>query len=134
MPFREQATECVTCHVPMQQAHTSAGHELATCERCGGAWMEVADFLAELRRAQPALAVEELMEHNDGSPRRPCPRCGETMSIVWLDYLQLDQCEPHGVWFDRGELDRALRGEVVPPEVKELLKDAARRHAGRKRR
>ena len=39
------------------------------------------------------------MVHNDGTPRRPCPRCGE--------------------------LDRALHGDVVPPEIKGVLKRAA---------
>ena len=36
------------------------------------------------------------------------------MSIAWLEYLKLEQCMDHGVWFDRGELDRALAGDTRP--------------------
>ena len=93
--------------------------------------MEVGAFLADLRAAQPKHVVDELMEHNDGTPRRPCPRCGETMSIVWLEFLQLDQCAPHGVWFDGGELERAFKGEWVPAEVKAALARAERLGKGR---
>src|SRR5512143_1941211 len=115
MVFRDDATTCVQCKTPMARATTSRGHDLEQCDRCGGAWMATDDFLAELHAAQPARRIDELMEHNDGTPRRPCPRCGERMSIAWLELLQLDQCAAHGVWFDRGELDRALAGDVMPP-------------------
>jgi Zn-finger nucleic acid-binding protein len=124
MVFRVAATTCLNCGTPMELAETATGHALEICDGCGSAWMEVATFLADLRDAQPALAVDELVEHNDGTPRRPCPRCGVKMSIVWLEFLQLDQCDAHGVWFDRGELQRSLRGEVVPPEAAAVLKRA----------
>jgi Zn-finger nucleic acid-binding protein len=52
------------------------------------------------------------MVHNDGTPRRPCPECGATMDIAWIDLLQLDQCEKHGIWFDPGEFRRALDYDV----------------------
>jgi Zn-finger nucleic acid-binding protein len=111
----------------MEEAETNTGHDLEVCDRCGGSWMEVASFLADLRRAQPRLAVDELMEHNDGTPRRPCPVCKEPMAIVWIEFLQLDQCQHHGVWFDPGELERAFKGDVVPPDVREALKQAWQR-------
>ena len=94
--------------------------------------MEVPTFLAELRHAQPKHAVDELLEHNDGTPRRPCPRCAEPMAIVWLEFLQLDQCAEHGVWLDRGELDRALRGDFVPKAIAEQLEKARKRKPPRK--
>jgi Zn-finger nucleic acid-binding protein len=133
MTFREAETMCIQCRVPMARTTSAGGHDLATCERCGGAWMDVADFLAELRAAQPKLAFDELMEHNDGTPRRPCPRCGEIMSIVWLEFLQLDQCAAHGVWFDRGELERALAGDVVPAEVAKVLRRAEKHRPAKTR-
>jgi Zn-finger nucleic acid-binding protein len=124
MVFREAATTCLSCGTPMTRSETATGHAIEICDGCGGAWMEVAAFLADLRDAQPGRAVDELLEHNDGTPRRPCPRCGEKMAIAWLEFLQLDQCAAHGVWFDRGELDRALRGDVVPPVVAAVLRRA----------
>ena len=131
MVFRESPTTCLVCGIPMERAETLAGHDLESCDHCGGAWMEVAAFLADLRDAQPRLAVDELVEHNDGTPRRPCPRCGEKMAIVWLEFLQLDQCDAHGVWFDRGRLERSLRGEVVPPEAAAVLRRARQRPKAR---
>jgi Zn-finger nucleic acid-binding protein len=118
----------------MTAAQTSTGHDLEVCDQCGGAWMELASFLADLKRAQPQHRVDELMEHNDGTPRRPCPRCGDTMSIVWLEFLQLDQCEPHGVWFDGGELERAFQGDWVPADVKAALEGAERQEVARRER
>jgi Zn-finger nucleic acid-binding protein len=123
MVFRAPTMSCLACRVPMELAETVAGHELELCGRCGAAWMDVAEFLAELREAQPRLALDELLEHDDG----PCPRCGERMAIVWLDFLRLEQCGPHGIWFDGGELDRALAGDVVPAEVAPVLEEARRR-------
>jgi Zn-finger nucleic acid-binding protein len=111
----------------MEEAETNTGHDLEICDRCGGAWMEAAPFLADLRRAQPRLAADELMEHNDGTPRRRCPVCTVPMAIVWVEYLQLDHCREHGVWFDPGELDRALAGDVVPAEIRAVLDEAQRR-------
>ena len=45
--------------------------EIGTAEECGGWFLDEPAFLAMLRKAQPKHDVEELMEHNDGSPRRP---------------------------------------------------------------
>jgi Zn-finger nucleic acid-binding protein len=132
MAFREQVTTCVICQVPMSAAQTATGHDFEVCDRCGSAWMDVGAFLADLRKAQPGHHIDELMEHNDGTPRRPCPRCGETMSIVWLEFLQLDQCEPHGVWFDGGELERAFKGDWVPAQVQAALAQAETREAQRR--
>lgn len=53
----------------------------------------------------------ELLVHNDGSERRRCPICVEDMEIAWMLFLQMDRCEDHGIWFDPGELDRALAGD-----------------------
>lgn len=115
-PMREQALTCVECGGALV-ARASDGRHWARCDACGGVWMETAQFLSLLREAVPDKAVDELMVHNDGSPRHPCPVCAESMDLAWLDFLCVDQCERHGVWFERGELEKALRwqvgGEVV---------------------
>jgi Zn-finger nucleic acid-binding protein len=126
MTYRRMETQCITCKVPMVEERTPYGGSYDRCPTCASIWMEVAVFLDLLHREQPKLKVEELMEHNDGTPRRPCPRCGEKMSIAWLEILQLDQCLEHGVWFDQGELDRARKGRVkakgLPRPPKEGVK------------
>jgi Zn-finger nucleic acid-binding protein len=110
-PFRSVTLVCPGCR---PRATLLAEDKGARCAACGGWFLDEGVLLARIREAQPSHPVEELLEHNDGSPRRPCPQCGERMSIVWLEYLQLEQCPEHGVWFDRGELDRALAGDTAP--------------------
>jgi hypothetical protein len=112
--FRETVISCLKCGSPMVDERFESGQAYEHCHGCGAAWMETPAFLSLLRHAHPSFAFDELMEHDDGSEHRPCPRCGERMAIVWIDLLQLDQCAAHGVWFDAGELGRALRGDVVP--------------------
>ena len=112
--YRDAVISCLKCGAPMVGERFDSGHGFEHCHGCGAAWMDTAEFLALLRHAHPAFGFDELMEHDDGSEHRRCPRCGETMAIVWIDLLQLDQCAAHGVWFDAGELGRALRGEVMP--------------------
>src|SRR5262249_49366946 len=52
---------------------------------------------------------------------RPCPHCGELMDLAWIDFLQLDQCEEHGVWLDPGELKRALSSAKPDSQLKSWL-------------
>jgi Zn-finger nucleic acid-binding protein len=42
------------------------------------------------------------------SGERPCPVCKEALGSKLDRGISLDVCEQHGVWFDRGELDRLL--------------------------
>jgi len=49
------------------------------------------------------------------------------MEIAWLDFLQLDQCADHGIWFDAGELDRALKNQTGLKQVKDLIKRAPKK-------
>ena len=36
---------------------------------------------------------------------RPCPVCGQQMSLARRGKIEIDVCEPHGVWLDHGELE-----------------------------
>ena len=38
----------------------------------------------------------------------PCPACSEPMGTWSLFKVQIDRCEPHGVWFDPDELAQVL--------------------------
>jgi len=125
--YREITVQCVACGIPLREVEIERGLTLSRCPQCGGAWMDVDEFLALLRAHQPRLALDELPAQNDGTPRRPCPRCGARMDIAWLEYLQLDQCEDHGVWFDPGELDRALAGDTRPRELAKILQGKPKR-------
>ena len=109
---------CVSCGAGLE---THAGFE--RCPKCGGVWMSEAALLSRMRAAPRAQRLDELMVHNDGTPRRPCPHCGRDMEIAWIDFLQLDRCEVDGVWLDAGELERALRSKDAVPAT--TLRDLA---------
>jgi Zn-finger nucleic acid-binding protein len=125
MHYREVSLSCVRCSAPLVERRVEGGHALGLCEQCGGAWMRADEFLVMLREHQPRLALDELPELDDGTPRRPCPSCGAKMAIAWLELMRLDQCEAHGVWFDPGELDRALDGNTRPRELAPLFEPRA---------
>jgi len=37
--------------------------------------------------------------------KRPCPVCGEKMELVERNKTEIEVCEAHGVWLDKGELE-----------------------------
>jgi Zn-finger nucleic acid-binding protein len=72
----------------------------------------------------PAEASELAQRVSENAARRvstdatdlPCPVCGETLkrtrvAQAWLD---VDICERHGTWFDRGEIARVARAMTQP--------------------
>src|SRR5690349_20185811 len=116
MPYRDAAHRCLSCDTALE--HTRSEHcSYETCPRCGGNWIAERPFLWMLRATPTAQRPDVLLEHNDGSPRRRCLHCGELMNIVWIDWLQLDRCEPHGIWLDPGELERALHSRTDMPKI-----------------
>lgn len=66
--------------------------------------------LARVKDAAPEVSVHantDLVADGD----RPCPICGSTMLMSARDSIVIDVCEEHGVWLDRGELERILHSE-----------------------
>lgn len=120
MIYRGLDHRCVACATPLV-ADRVRGASCERCPRCCGIWIATEHFLALLAATPTAQRLGELMVHNDGSPRRDCPHCGRVMDLAWIDFLQLDQCEEHGVWLDAGELDKALASAQPNPELKALL-------------
>lgn len=39
---------------------------------------------------------------------RPCPICGATMIVERKEGVQIDVCEAHGIWLDKGELPQLV--------------------------
>lgn len=50
-----------------------------------------------------AVPVEEVREGE-----RRCPVCGGPMQVRTMDNVRIDVCDFHGVWLDRGELEKLL--------------------------
>lgn len=123
MTYRRVHRFCPSCRTELTEVGET--EPWYTCPDCAGLWLSEREFFRNFKRAQPKRKVDELLVHNDGSPRRPCPTCNELMDLAWLDFLQLDQCVGHGIWFDAGELDRALRNDTGLREVQEAVKASA---------
>jgi Zn-finger nucleic acid-binding protein len=126
MPYRGEELVCPGCHVPLV-AVAAVGQPAHRCDRCRGIWMAERALLRLIAESPDAQPIDELMEHNDGSPRRSCAQCGATMNLAWIDFLQLDRCEAeHGVWLDDGELARVLTSRLEAlssSQQQELMRD-----------
>lgn len=61
----------------------------------------------------------EMMTRRWPSTRR-CPTCGALMGAHELGGVPVDWCVTHGVWFDREELDRALRGACYEEHAEDV--------------
>jgi Zn-finger nucleic acid-binding protein len=120
MTYRDIEHRCLDCGTQLEYA-SIGGAQCERCPACRGMWFEPATFLSLLARTPTAQHLDELLVHNDGSPRRPCLHCGDKMDIAWIDFLKLDQCSDHGVWLDPGELDQALASAEPSEELERLL-------------
>ena len=84
-----------------------------TCEICTGSFVEnaaLAQMIAELTGA-----LWEPPAPSSVAGTRACPACGDTMMVESMEEVAIDRCSPHGVWFDRGELETALAAAGKPP-------------------
>ena len=130
MFYRSQSVPCPVCAGTLQH-NDELGVDCLRCPECFGAWIEDDAFFSALRRRHPEARVTEVMVHNDGSPRIVCPFCSQKMDIGWLDFLQVDSCAEHGLWFEDAELERALAYEIGQDVVALVKKRAARRRNAR---
>ncbi len=91
--------QCIVC------AETMTGDDRIMRCACGGAW---ATDVAITQLAAAKGAMSALQWRDREGDHRPCPACAAPMRNVWLDDVELDRCDAHGVWFDVGELEDAI--------------------------
>lgn len=112
MSYRVAQMTCPSCRVDLIDVELME-HPLLRCPRCLGLLIEPSVVRELFHDASKAAGRErdmpELMEHEFGDPPRPCAICGEPMRREFYDWLQLDECEAHGIWFDDGELDELIQ-------------------------
>lgn len=107
---------CPVCRVPISRVPYE-GVKVFNCGQCGGNWLtnlQVEHILAT-REVQMPAAVQEKMaalaEESNSAKALLCISCSCTMKKEGFRFwpeLQLDHCPKcHGVWFDRGELEKA---------------------------
>jgi Zn-finger nucleic acid-binding protein len=114
----ETALACPRCREPMQALRlgTTTARE---CAGCGGLWLDPASLQRlSIAREQRATVVEVLVRRvptlatpPDVVRYVPCPCCSKLMNrqnFAKSSGVVLDVCATHGVWLDRGELERVL--------------------------
>jgi len=114
----ETPLACPRCREPLQALRLGAT-TVRECAACGGLWLdpeslqklsdgreERADVVSALASRTPTvLATPDVVRYV------PCPRCAKLMNrrnFAQSSGVVLDVCAKHGVWLDRGELERVL--------------------------
>jgi len=93
------------------------GIEIDWCLDCRGLWFDEGELELLGEKSGRHLEAEDMgrrrgdrVEHGD----RKCPRCRKKMERLLLDLpgdatIELDRCNAHGFWLDRGELGGIIR-------------------------
>jgi Zn-finger nucleic acid-binding protein len=114
----DKALQCPRCREDMQALRL--GSVIAReCAQCGGLWLDpeslqaLANAREESAGVVSALAARVPLDTASPDVVRyiPCPRCDKLMNrsnFARSSGVILDVCKSHGVWLDRGELQRVL--------------------------
>ena len=82
------------------------------CDAGDGVFVEYPALEAML--AEMANAPWETPPPTGASGTKACPACTRPMSEQDIEAVQVDRCVEHGIWFDSGELERALQHTGEP--------------------
>lgn len=121
MTYRDTFAKCPRCGVDLVDARDARG-----CRTCGGLWLQEAVFHEMVTVMLPPRPLSRLalaVIDRRGEPIA-CPECGTTMDQVGIQEVVVDRCtKQHGLWFDKKELELALRriaDPKVPPPLEEI--------------
>ena len=114
----EKPLKCPRCREDMQALRLGSV-TARECAQCGGLWLDPASLQAlATAREEGAGVVSALaarVPQNTTPPDVvryvPCPRCDKLMNrsnFARSSGVILDVCKAHGVWLDRGELQRVI--------------------------
>lgn len=108
---------CPRCKESLQALRLGAT-TVRECAACGGLWLDPATLQALCdAREEHAGVVSTLAARVPTQPAPdtvryiPCPRCAKLMNRVNFaraSGVVMDVCKAHGVWLDRGELQRVV--------------------------
>lgn len=114
----ETPLECPRCAESLQTLRLGST-TVRECAACGGLWVDPASLqaLCDTREANAGIASElaSRVPTQAATPDTvryiPCPRCAKLMNRVNFaktSGVVMDVCKAHGVWLDRGELQRVV--------------------------
>jgi pSer/pThr/pTyr-binding forkhead associated (FHA) protein/Zn-finger nucleic acid-binding protein len=118
--YRDSFENCPRCGVALVDARAARG-----CEQCGGLWVEepvLSEMVLTMLPPQPHGRLLLAVLQRAGE-KLPCPTCGDAMHPTEIHGVELDRCPKHGIWFDKPELEEALR-RVADPALPPPLADA----------
>lgn len=86
--------------------------EIDYCGKCEGIWLDSGELEALLAREERSDSLLATLRPRGGRVwRRRCPVCSKRLKKVFIGNVApvpLDQCPLHGLWFDRGELEKVM--------------------------
>lgn len=101
--YRDEYERCPRCRVELVDSGA-----VRSCSSCRGQWASQATLLEmALTMTFPDRPRLHWVEHKRDETLA-CPSCGAGMRTVRSGRVELDECKPHGVWFDRDELEHVL--------------------------
>jgi len=114
----DKPLKCPRCREEMQ-ALRLGGVTAHECARCGGLWLDPESLQRLANAREEGAGVISTLAARvplDAAPPDvvryiPCPRCEKLMNrsnFARSSGVILDVCKSHGVWLDRGELQRVL--------------------------
>lgn len=110
---KRRSPVCPRCHVSLTH-YAYRNRDLDMCSHCGGVWLDRGEF-TDLTRESDVYQNQAAPKGHVRGPIRdsiqyiPCVRCGTLMNrknFARISGVIIDECRPHGVWLDGGELER----------------------------
>jgi len=118
---------CPRCTSALHVAQGENGGAVSACLSCGGVWLDVktsndlknAFGAWAARVADHAASTAQQRPDTESSRALACPACGQAMRKARVPGagFEIDRCEPHGTFYDRGELSAALRIVQAPRQL-----------------
>lgn len=94
--------------------------EIDYCPTCEGIWLDSGELRILLsKEGEGDSLLKTMVPIRSKEKKRRCPICSKGMGKILIGEegsVELDECLEHGLWFDRGELGKALEaGCAVSP-------------------
>lgn len=102
-----QRIRCPRCELYMKREEIEVpGPNIVIdfCSKCGSYWFDRGELNRYIKDKKPDRALRRARGMEDwGKPS--CPRCGGTISMKFINDLEVDHCDScGGIWLDHGEL------------------------------
>jgi len=129
------STLCPRCRVPLELKRRDI-IEIDICPQCNGLWLDRGEF--DVLTAESTVYREEKLTKEYSRPPLPeevayipCVRCGKLMvrkNYGLISGVITDECGRHGIWLDRGELEKIrqfiLAGGIDKVQFREIEKNS----------